>query len=81
MKDPRRFNFRRTWSDGDSDVVAAGHVDNWDSIEFRAFVWNNADGRGREFFEPQTGQFLILTPAQVASTYHRKFDRRRRARR
>ena len=51
LKDPRRFNFRRTWSDGDSDVVAADHVDNWDSIEFRAFVWNNADGRGRELFE------------------------------
>ena len=51
LKDPRRFNFRRTWSDGDSDVVAADHVDNWDSIEFRAFVWDNADGRGRELFE------------------------------
>lgn len=26
------------------------------------------------YFEPQTGKFLDLTPAQIASTYFRKFD-------
>jgi hypothetical protein len=29
---------------------------------------------GRRFFEPQTGKFLDLTPAQIASAYYRKFD-------
>jgi hypothetical protein len=50
-KDPRRFNFRRAWSSGDDDVVAATDADNWSSVEFRTFVWNNADGRGDESFQ------------------------------
>jgi hypothetical protein len=50
-RDPRRFNYRRVWSDGGDDVVAATDPDNWSSIEFRAFVWDNADGRGNDIFE------------------------------
>ena len=42
-KDPRRFNYRRVWSSGDDDVVAANNAGNWSSMEFRTFVWNNAD--------------------------------------
>jgi hypothetical protein len=38
------------WSDGGDDVVAATDPDNWSSIEFRAFAWDNADGRGNDFF-------------------------------
>jgi hypothetical protein len=30
--------------------------------------------QGRKFFEPQTGKFLELTPAQIDSIYFRKFD-------
>jgi len=49
-KDPRRFNFRRAWSNGDDDVVAATDAGNWSSAEFRSFVWGNADGRGDNLF-------------------------------
>ena len=49
-KDPRRFNFRRAWSTGDDDVVAATDAGNWGSAEFRSFVWGNADGRGDNLF-------------------------------
>ena len=65
-KDPRRFNFRRSWSDGDTDVVAVDYIDNWDSIEFRAFVWDNADGRGEELFELTGTRDLVsqFDPAQ-----------------
>jgi len=29
---------------------------------------------GREFFEPQTGKWVNLTPAELAASRHRKFD-------
>lgn len=29
---------------------------------------------GREFFEPQTGKWVVLTPAEVQASRHRKFD-------
>lgn len=29
---------------------------------------------GVEYFDPQTGKFVILTPAQLAAVYFRKFD-------
>ena len=38
-KDPRPFNFRRAWSSGDHDVVAAAtYAGNWSSAEFWSFV-------------------------------------------
>ena len=49
-RDPRRFNYRRAWSSGDDDVVAAADGVNWNSAEFRTFVWSNADGRGNDLF-------------------------------
>ena len=52
-RDPRRFNFVRTWTYGSADVVSALDAGNWDSIEFRHFIcqWNNADGLGNNLFE------------------------------
>ena len=43
-----------------------GQVDNWDSIEFRTFVWDNADGRGEELFELTGTRDLVsqFDPAQ-----------------
>ena len=58
-KDPRRFNYRRVWSSGDDDVVAANNAGNWSSMEFRTFVWNSADGRGEDLFQLIGTRYLV----------------------
>ena len=50
-RDPRRLNFRRAWSSGNDEVVNPLVKGMWDTLEFRGFVWNNADGRGSNLFE------------------------------
>ena len=50
-RDPRRLNFRRVWSSGDDEVVNPLATGMLDTLEFRGFVWNNANGRGSNLFE------------------------------
>ena len=41
----------KLWSSGNDEVVNPLVKGVWDTLEFRGFVWNNADGRGSNLFE------------------------------
>ena len=56
-KDPRRFNFRRAWSTGDDDVVAATDAGNW-----------APPSSGRSYGAMQTGAATISSGSSVRWT-------------